>query len=200
MLRAKLNWIVIAALIAFAGAHVSPSSSALAQSSSVTDSDWIAYGSDWASSKYAAIDQIRPGNVADLEIAWRWTSPDEAILKTQPDLKTFVNEATPLKIGRVLYTSTSMSQVAAIDAVTGKTIWVYDPETWKDGTPANVGFVHRGVAYWEDGDDRRILYGTGDAYLIALNADTGVPISEFGDGGRVDLTKARPTPCHGTVF
>ena len=185
----KLNWTVRVALVLFVGAHIASSGLTLEAQSSLTDSDWIAYGSDWTSSKYAAVDQIRPGNVGDLEIVWRWTSPDEAILQAHPDLKTFVNEATPLKIGRVLYTSTSMSQVAAIDAVTGETIWVYDPKTWEDGTPANVGFVHRGVAYWEDGDDRRILYGTGDAYLIALNADTGEPISEFGEHGRVDLTK-----------
>ena len=50
-------------------------------------------------------------------------------------------------VGGVLYVSTSLSEAAAIDAATGKTRWVYDPETWKNGTPSNNGFVHRGVAY-----------------------------------------------------
>ena len=54
-------------------------------------------------------------------------------------------------VNGVLYVSTSLSQVAAIDAATGNTRWVYDPETWKNGTPSNNGFVHRGVAYWADG-------------------------------------------------
>ena len=89
----------------------------------------------------------------------------------------------------VLYVSTSLSQVAAIDAATGKTRWVYDPETWKNGTPSNNGFVHRGVAYWADGDDRRILFGTGDGYLICLDAQTGKPIPTFGRDGRIDLTE-----------
>jgi quinoprotein glucose dehydrogenase len=59
------------------------------------------------------------------------------------------------------YISTSLSQVAAIDAGTGKTLWVYAPETWKNGTPSNNDFVHRGVTYWAEGKDRRILFGTG---------------------------------------
>jgi quinoprotein glucose dehydrogenase len=85
--------------------------------------------------------------------------------------------------------STSLSQVAAIDAATGQTRWGYEPETWKNGTPSNNGFVHRGVAYWADGDDRRILFGTGDGYLICLNAQTGKPIPTFGPVGRIDLTQ-----------
>ena len=79
----------------------------------------------------------------------------------------------------VLYVSTSLSQVAALDAATGKTKWVYDPETWKNGTPSNNGFVHRGVSYWADGNDRRIVFGTGDGYLICLNAETGKPMSSI---------------------
>ena len=62
-----------------------------------------------------------------------------------PILETFVNEGTPLMIGGVLYVSTSLSQVAAIDAATGQTIWTHDPEVWRLGTPPNHGFVHRGV-------------------------------------------------------
>jgi glucose dehydrogenase len=92
-------------------------------------------------------------------------------------------------VGGVVYVSTSLSQVAALDAETGKTHWVYDPETWKNGTPSNNGFVHRGVAYWADGEDRRILFGTGDGYLICLNAQTGKIISTFGHEGRIDLTQ-----------
>ena len=151
--------------------------------------EWRVYGSDNASTKYAPLDQINKDNVRDLRVAWRWNSPDNALVESNPELWTMVNEATPLMIGGVVYTSTSLNQVAAIKASTGQTIWVYDPKTYKDGTPANTGFVHRGVSYWEDGAAKHILFGTGDGYLIALNAETGKPIQGFGEGGRVDLTK-----------
>ena len=121
--------------------------------------EWRAYGSDKASTKYIPLDQINRDNVKDLRIAWRWDSPDNAIVESNPDLWTMVNEATPLMIGGVIYTSTSLNLVAAINAVTGETIWVYDPKTYADGTPANTGFVHRGVSYWENGDDKRVLVG-----------------------------------------
>ena len=162
--------------------------------------EWRAYAGDHASTKYAPLAVIDRHNVMDLEVAWRWDSIDNAILEADSTLRVFVNEATPLKVGGVLYTSTALSQVAAIDAATGETIWSYDPETWKDGTPANVGFVHRGVAYWEDGEDRRILYATGDAWLIALDAGTGEPVPGFGDNGRVDLTKGLRRPVDRSLY
>jgi quinoprotein glucose dehydrogenase len=134
------------------------------------------------------------------EVAWTWRSAEEAIAKANPDLKTWVWESTPLMVDGVLYVSTSLSQVAAIDAATGKTRWVYDPETWKNGTPSNNGFVHRGVAYWADGDDQRILFGTGDGYLICLNAQTGKPISTFGEQGRIDLTQGLGRPVDRRLY
>lgn len=155
----------------------------------VSVGEWREYGSDKASTKYVPLSQINKDNVKELRVAWRWNSPDNAIVESNPDLWTMVNEATPLMIGGVLYTSTSLNQVAAVKASTGETIWVYDPKTYKDGTPANTGFVHRGVAYWEDGPAKRILFGTGDGYLISLDAETGEPIQEFGKAGRVDLTE-----------
>ena len=162
--------------------------------------DWPSYAADGASTKYSPLNQIDASNVKNLKVAWRWISPDEAIRKGNPDLKTFVNEATPLVVDGVLYTSTSMSQVAAINAATGKTLWIYDPKTYENGTPANIGFVHRGVSYWEDGQDHRIIYTTGDAYLIALNADTGRPIPSFGEEGRVDLTQGLRRPIDRSLY
>ena len=168
--------------------------------SDASQAEWRAYAGDLASTKYAPLGQIDRNNVADLEVAWRWDSIDNAILEADSTLRVFVNEATPLMVDGVLYTSTALSQVAAIDAATGETIWSYDPRTWEDGTPANVGFVHRGVAYWEEGDDRRILYATGDAYLIALDAGTGMPIADFGENGRVDLTKGLRRPIDRSLY
>lgn len=161
-----------------------------------TDGQWLSYGGDLGSTKYAPLDQISAGNVSDLRVSWRWNSPANALEKEQSGLSQFRFEATPLMADGVLYVSTGFSQVAAIDAGTGETRWVYDPESWKAGRPVNLGFVHRGVAYWSDDTEKRIIYGTGDARLIALDAETGKPVECFGENGEVDLTQGlrRPIP------
>jgi quinoprotein glucose dehydrogenase len=71
---------------------------------------------------------------------------------------------------------------------------VYDPHAYQQGAPPNLGFVHRGVAYWQDGTDQRILIATGDAHLLALDAKTGQPLLQFGDQGRIDLTQGLHRP------
>jgi len=164
--------------------------------------EWPAYGGDAGNSKYSPLSRINRSNVKDLRIAWRWRSPDAEVLRRLPKLQTWIYEATPVMAKGVLYTSTSLSQVAAIEAATGRTLWVYDPKSYEAGNPTNNGFVHRGVARWVDGDDERIFIGTGDAKLIALNARTGQPIPEFGKGGRIDLTQGlgrRVTPAYYSV-
>src|SRR5262249_2602908 len=134
------------------------------------------------------LDQINKQNVNKLRVAWRWTSPDQDILKRNSHLATWKFEGTPLAVHGVLYVSTSLSQVAAINGASGRTLWVYDPHSYDHGVPPNFGFTHRGVAYWTDGRESRILVGTGDAYLIALDARTGKPVAGFGNNGRIDLT------------
>jgi quinoprotein glucose dehydrogenase len=153
-----------------------------------TGGQWPTYGGDKGSTKYSPLDQITADNFGDLEIAWKWDSIDADVLamdgvRVRPEKF----ESTPLMVDGVLYTSTSFSQVAAIDAGTGETIWKYDTGSWRDGRPANMGFIHRGVSYWRDGDDERIIIATGNSKLIALNAKTGKPIPSFGEDGRVDL-------------
>jgi quinoprotein glucose dehydrogenase len=162
--------------------------------------EWRSYGADTANSKYAPLDQIHRDNVKELHIAWRWRSVENAILKDRPELWTMVNEATPVMIAGRLYTSTSLSQVAAIDARTGQMLWVYDPESYTQGSPPNLGFVHRGVAYWADGETQRIFIGTGDAQLIALDATTGQPVPEFGVHGRIDLTQGLRRPVDRALY
>lgn len=156
--------------------------------------EWLHYGGDNAGSKYSPLARIDGSNFNRLKVAWTWRSVDEGIVRANSHLNTWVWESTPLMVEGVLYVSTSLSQVAAIDAATGQTRWVYDPETWKNGTPSNNGFVHRGVAYWARGDDRRILIGTGDGFLICLDAGSGTPIRTFGRNGRVDLTQGLGRP------
>ena len=151
--------------------------------------EWTSYGADLGGTKYSPLDQITPANVSDLEVAWRWRSVDREIQEQDPRYREIAFEPTPLMVDGVLYTSTSLSQVAAIDPGTGETLWVYNPESYKSGRPANFGFVHRGLAYWTDGTDSRIFIATGDRRLIALNTKTGKPYSDFGEEGAVDLTK-----------
>ncbi len=154
--------------------------------------EWRSYGGDQGATKYSPLDQINRDNVQNLKIAWKWDSPDQKILEANSKLYTLGYEATPLMVNGVLYISTSLSQVAAINAATGQTIWVHDPKSYETGHPTNLGFLHRGVAYWTDGKLERIFIGTSDAYLIALDARTGQPVESFGEKGRVNLTRAIP--------
>jgi quinoprotein glucose dehydrogenase len=152
------------------------------------DREWRYYGGDAGSSKFSTLNRINAKNVKSLKTAWTWTSPDGPIV-TQNNLPTGLFEATPLMVQGTLFVSTSLSQVAAIDPESGKTRWIYDPESYRQGIPGNFGFVHRGVAYWSDGNSQRILYGTGDAYLISLDAENGKPDPAFGSKGKIDLTQ-----------
>jgi quinoprotein glucose dehydrogenase len=165
---------------------------AASPNSATTIGEWRYYGGDPGSTKYSTLDQINRANVAELKIAWSWDSPDRPLQQADRMLGSFAYETTPLMVGGTLYASTSLCQVAAINAQTGKTIWVFDPESYKAGRPGNLGFVNRGVAYWTDGTVERIYIATHDAHLWAIDAKTGTPAKEFGDRGKVDLTKAIP--------
>jgi quinoprotein glucose dehydrogenase len=153
---------------------------------------WASYGGDLGSTKYSALDQINRDNVGDLQVAWTWESPDVEITEGNRRLFSFAHEYTPLAIDGVLYTSTSISQVAAIDGRTGETLWVFNPKAYEAGRPTNLGFVHRGVAYWTDGEEQRLYLAGHDAFLYAIDAKTGKAVSEFGEGGRVNLAEAIP--------
>ena len=154
-----------------------------------TETDWPAYGNDPGSAKYADLDQLNANNVAKLRVAWQWQSPDNALVKADPKKTPWGFKSTPLKVGHMLYTSTSLGHVAAIDAATGKSIWVFDTRTYADGRPTNLGFNHRGVAYWSNNKGQsRIFMPTNNGYLWALDAETGEPLQGFGQAGRVDLT------------
>ena len=192
-----------------------------------TNGEWRSYGADVGSTKYSPLDQITTDNFEQLEIAWRWRSVDarlskseaggswtgpaaevfEALAAENPDLwsweiysrrpGTSLMLATPLMVDGVLYLSTPLYQAAAVDARTGATLWAYDPKAYESGTPAVVPWRHRGVAYWSNDDDARIVWATGDGYLIAVDAGTGRPAADFGDGGRVDLMEGVPRANRG---
>ena len=82
--------------------------------------EWPSYGGDKASSKYSRLDQIDPPNVERLQVAWRWEFPDAPILEADSRLHTWLYEATPVFVDGVPYTSTSLSQAAAIVSSTGE--------------------------------------------------------------------------------
>jgi quinoprotein glucose dehydrogenase len=158
----------------------------------LSQGEWPAYAGTYAASRYSPLTQIDRTNAKDLHVAWRWKSPDMATRQANPGIgPSYANESTPLMVGGVLYTSTSLSQVAAIDAANGETKWVFDPKIYENGLgiPANNGWLHRGVAYWRNGDDERIVMLTAFAQMIMLDAKTGKPVPTFGRDGRVDLAE-----------
>jgi quinoprotein glucose dehydrogenase len=168
-----------------------------ASTAALSRGEWPAYAGSYASARYSPLTQIDRGNANNLHVAWRWKSPDQAVRDGNALIApSFANESTPLMVGGTLYTSTSLSQVAAIDAATGETKWTFDPQVYKNGLgiPANNGWLHRGVAYWRSGDDERIVMLTAFAQMIALDARTGKPVPTFGTDGRVDLADGLRRP------
>ena len=184
------------------------------------DGEWRSFGADAGSTKYSPLGLIDRDNVAGLEVAWRWESVDgrfdlERLRQEHPNLQVPNDIAdvrigglkgAPLMVNGVLYVATPLGQSAAIDAGTGRTLWVYDPASYASGIPVTMlGFSSRGLAHWGEGPDARVLYGTGDAYLVAVDARTGEPVGEFGAGGRIDLmagiprAKRNPPPLNYSV-
>ena len=165
--------------------------------------EWPAYAGTYASARYSPLQEITPANAKQLRVVWRWKSPDHAIKDGNPAVgPTRANESTPVMVGGTLYTSTTLSQVAAIDAATGETKWVFDPKVYANGLgiPANDGWLHRGVAYWRDGDDERVVILTAFAHMIALDAKTGKPVPTFGNGGWIDLAESLRRPVERTYY
>lgn len=159
-----------------------------AQTSTRPGAEWPSYGATAANLKYSALDQINKSNLKQLKIAWRWTSIDEAT-KLEAKVRPWLFEVTPLMIGGTLYISTGLGQIAAIDASSGRTLWTHDPKSYASGKAPLYGFTHRGVAYWPGaaGFAPRILMGTVNGYLLALDATSGQPAAGFGNNGIVDL-------------
>ena len=149
--------------------------------------EWPFYAADAASTKYSSLEEIDRGNVGRLAIAWEWKTGERA--SEEFGIRPGKFEATPLMIDNVLYLSTAYSRVIALNAETGREIWKYDPKTHEIGQGfTGLGFVHRGVAAWSDGQDRRIFMNA-RYKLLSLDAKTGQLVKSFGDNGVVDLTE-----------
>lgn len=151
--------------------------------------NWTSHSGDKFNSKYSPLNQINKRNVKDLEIKWIWESPDN-VIKDQINYPISIYQSTPLAIEGILYISSTTAIISAVDGKTGKTIWKYDPEVYKNNIkPAQGGYVHRGISYWEDRTDKRIVFGTPDGRLISINAKDGTLVNSFGENGMIDLTK-----------
>jgi len=155
------------------------------------DSDWANYGNDPGGMRYSTLTQINRDNVSKLKVAWTFHTGD--ISDGSGGRKRSGLETTPIFVDETLYLTTAFNRVIALDPVTGAQRWAYDPaidQTLEYGD----GLINRGVATWLDrsrtaGEPcrRRIFESTLDARLIALDAATGKPCSDFGDAGQVTL-------------
>ncbi len=188
--------------------------------------EWPSYGGDLASSRYSPLSQVNADNISRLRLAWSTPSPDAQLSVTMPGggewtgapadvfaellrgdptrwrdgASPFIAnfKATPLMVGGVLYLNTPTSVGAAYDAATGRLRWQFNPKSYEAGTTAmSLRWNQRGVAYWRGGEDARVFWGTGDGYLVAVDAATGRPRSDFGVNGRVDLMAGLPRATRG---
>jgi quinoprotein glucose dehydrogenase len=152
---------IVIAIIAYA------SRPATAQKKNI---DWPVYGGQLAGDHYSALSQINRANVSRLRVAWKFDTGEQGGMQTSPII-----------VGGVLYACTPSQKIIGLDAATGTLLWKFD-----SGIAGTQPL--RGVAYWSEGNDSRILAGVMN-YLYALDAHTGKPIESFGENGRVDLRK-----------
>ena len=144
--------------------------------------EWRTYGGDLRSTRYAPLDQINDDNFTKLEVAWRFKTDN---LGPRPE---FNLQSTPLMVGGVLYTHGGTRRaVVALDAATGEMLWMHSLNEGKRGEAAPRQLSGRGLAYWTDGREARILYVTPGYQMVALDAKTGRPVPRFGRNGIVDL-------------
>lgn len=144
--------------------------------------EWPTYGGDLGNTRYAALSQINAENFSKLEVAWRFKTDS---LGPRPEFKF---ESTPLMVnGRLFSTAGTRRAVVALDATTGEMLWMHSEHEGARGEAAPRQLSGRGLAYWTDGKQERILYVTPGYRLVALDARTGHPAAGFGSSGIIDL-------------
>jgi quinoprotein glucose dehydrogenase len=164
------------------GVAISASATPVGGQSGAPDGEWRTYGGDLGNTRYAPLAQIDASNFGDLEIAWRFKTDN---LGPRPE---FNLQATPLVANGVLYTTAGTRRaVVALDAGTGELKWVFSLDEGRRGEAAPRRLSGRGLAYWTDGTEERIIYVTPGYQMIALDAATGRPVPGFGVDGKVDL-------------
>jgi len=175
------------------------------------DDDWAAYGRNNAATRFSPLQQITPDNVAKLEQAWLFRTGD------LPQ-KRWGAETTPLKVGDTLYLCTARNQLVALNAADGTERWRFDPKIKDKSIPytaacRGVSYYEVPATAQQAADadvaadlasgqsqvpvltqlprsacSARIIEGTLDGRLIAVDAATGKPCAGFGNNGQVDIT------------
>jgi quinoprotein glucose dehydrogenase len=164
------------------GSMLAVTSVAVSGQSGTTNGEWRHYGGDTGHTRYAPLDQINADNFGRLEVAWRFKTDS---LGPRPE---FNLESTPLMVnGRLYSTAGTRRAVVALDAATGEMVWMHSEFEGPRGAAAPRQLSGRGLAYWTDGKEERILYVTPGYRLVALDARTGALVSGFGRNGVVDL-------------
>lgn len=135
--------------------------------------EWQEYHGGPERANYSPLKEITTDNAKNLRVAWEYHTGDSS----------GVMPSNPIVVDGVLYAPTASSEIFALDAASGKEIWRFS-----DATESNMS---RGVAYWSDGREKRILFTAGP-WLYALNAATGKSIESFGEKGRVSLYLGLP--------
>jgi quinoprotein glucose dehydrogenase len=150
--------------------------------SGTANGEWRAYHGDLRQHHYSPLDQINTRNFSGLEVAWRFKTDN---LGTRPEYKL---EGTPLMIKGVVYaTAGTRRSVVALDATTGELLWAHGEHEGKRGAVAPRQLSGRGLSYWTDGREERVVYLTPGFRLVALDARTGTLVTSFGKSGLVDL-------------
>jgi len=146
--------------------------------------DWTTYGGDLANTRYSSLDQINADNFNDLEVAWRFkTTP----FGPRPE---FNLQVTPLVANGVMYTTAGARRaIVALDATNGEVLWSFRLDEGQRALNAPRRQSGRGLSYWTDGTQERILYVTIGYQLVCLDAKTGLRDPNFGENGVVDLKK-----------
>ncbi|MBO9612629.1 MAG: PQQ-binding-like beta-propeller repeat protein [Dyadobacter sp.] len=141
------------------------------------DADWPVYGGNNAGNRYSSLTQINKDNVKNLQPAWTYDTGEN-----KPGERGMDIQCQPIVIDGVMYGTTPKLKVFAVDAATGKELWKFDPFEGKRPRFHPM----RGVVYWSEGNDKRILFTAG-ASLFALNAENGQLVESFGKNGEVDF-------------
>ena len=153
------------------------------------DGQWPTYGGDLGHTRYSALSGIDASNFADLDIAWRFKTDN---LGPSPEYRF---QSTPLMIDGVLYsTGGSRRAVFALDAASGELLWIYSLREGERAEVAPRQLSGRGLAFWQEGDEARVVYVTPGYQMVALDAATGRPAQDFGENGVVDLMRSLDQP------
>ncbi len=172
----------VALAAALAAAWMAASALPAAAQTGTKNGEWSSYGGDLGNTHYAPLDQITGDNFYKLQVAWQFKTEN---LGPRPE---FNMEGTPLMAKGVIYsTGGTRRSVVALDAATGELLWVHGENEGRRGTVAPRQLSGRGLAYWTDGTEERILYVTSGYQLVALNAKTGTRVPTFGKDGIIDL-------------